>query len=198
MVKQIRDYVVEARLVRESKEQKNEDVITDFKEKSANAVNIVKNAGFKLDTQLSKDIKGYVFRKGHKVIAIDLYSGDIMQIDGYDESISEDTFTAYWRVDKVSKAEVDNAAKQAVRSFNESARKNEDRDDYAKRFNTIRDKLIAKIKNMSQASNARDIQNLSIAVTTCLNNLFLARSEFSNGYSEDLDNYLNLALKAVQ
>lgn len=79
-----------------------------------------------------------------------------------------------------------------------TAQKNEVDTNYTKQFVAIRDKLIAKVKNLSPVATTKDIKATSSKIADCLKFLVLARAEFSDGYSEELENYLNLALKAVQ
>lgn len=94
----------------------------DFKTKSLGAIAIAKAAGFKVNDRASKKSL-IVLDKGDKEVVIGLYDYGILDITAYDKG--EDTYSDHWKIDKVSKADIEKAAKAAIKSFNESAQKNE-------------------------------------------------------------------------
>lgn len=94
----------------------------DFKTKSLGAIAIVKAAGFKVNDRASKNGL-IVLDKGDKEVVIGLYDYGILDITAYDKG--EDTYSDHWKIDKVSKADIEKATKAAIKSFNESAQKNE-------------------------------------------------------------------------
>lgn len=94
----------------------------DFKTKSLGAIAIAKAAGFKVNDRASKKSL-IVLDKGDKEVVIGLYDYGILDITAYDKG--EDTYSDHWKIDKVSKADIEKATKVAIKSFNESAQKNE-------------------------------------------------------------------------
>lgn len=100
----------------------SESAEDDFKTKSLGAIAIVKAAGFKANDRASKS-NLIVLDKGDKEVIIGLYDYGILDITAYDKG--EDTYSNHWKIDKVSKSEIEAAAKRAIKSFNESVQKNE-------------------------------------------------------------------------
>ena len=101
-----------------------ESEVDDFKTKALGAIAILKSAGYKADTTKSNN-KLISFKKGDKEVSIGLFDYGIIEVEAYDLKSYEDTYSDHWKIDKVSKSEIEAATKRAIKSFNESAIKPE-------------------------------------------------------------------------
>lgn len=162
------NYTVEISTMRvEESAQKNESS-EEFAEGLLAAAKILKSKGFSEDKHMQAGLMGSTYRKGSHLISIGLYNGNQVQVDTYDETQGEDTFVKNWNLDRVRMSDIVSAAQSALKSLNESSRKNEapelhDESDVLYQFELVRRYIERTAKLIKLDSRGENFDKLSAA-----------------------------------